>query len=234
MLTVENIKSGYDRYSVLHGISMVVGQGEIVALIGSNGAGKSTTLKTIIGIVKPQEGRIMLRDKRVDGLSTSSIRKLGISMVPEGRRLFAGMSVLENIQMGAYLRNDHSEVERDKGMVMSLFPILGDRCKQLAGTLSGGEQQMCAVARALMSKPTLLLIDELSLGLAPIVVQELVEKVAQLRDTGTTILLVEQDVTIALQVSDRAYILEQGEIMREGRSSDLIKDKSIIDAYLGI
>lgn len=176
----------------------------------------------------------MLRDKRVDGLSTSSIRKLGISMVPEGRRLFAGMSVLENIQMGAYLRNDHSEVERDKGMVMSLFPILGDRCKQLAGTLSGGEQQMCAVARALMSKPTLLLIDELSLGLAPIVVQELVEKVAQLRDTGTTILLVEQDVTIALQVSDRAYILEQGEIMREGRSSDLIKDKSIIDAYLGI
>lgn len=232
MLTLDNIYSSYGRYVVLHGISLNVEEGEIVALIGSNGAGKSTTLRTICGLQKIQKGKVIFQGKEIGGRSPQAIREMGIGLVPEGRRLFAGMTVKENLLMGAFLRHDDFRDEMEA--VMDMFPIIRERSNQLAGTLSGGEQQMVAIARGLMSSPTLLLIDELSLGLAPLVVQELVAKIASLRDTGVTVILVEQDVSTALSLSDRAYVMENGQIVKQGGSDLLLRDESIVECYLGI
>lgn len=234
MLSLRHVYSGYGSYSVLNDINIVIQQGESIAIIGSNGAGKSTTLKTIIGLLKPVSGEIKFRDENICRISPALIRKKGISLVPEGRRLFAGMTVRENLEMGAFLRDDNNEIRKDHEMIVAMFPILKERSGQLAGTLSGGEQQMVAIARGLMSKPELFMIDELSLGLAPFLVKELVAKIVKLREDRLTILLVEQDVNIALTLSDRAYVMEQGEIIRWGDSKLLLNDESIIKCYLGI
>jgi branched-chain amino acid transport system ATP-binding protein len=233
MLKLQSVHSGYGVYAVLHGISLDVQEKNIIALVGSNGAGKSTTLKTIIGTLKPKRGEIVFLGESISLKKPAMIRRMGLSLVPEGRRLFAGMTVQENLMMGAFLRDD-SEINKDYEMVITMFPILQERAGQLAGFLSGGEQQMAAIGRGLMSKPKLLMIDELSLGLAPLIVKELVKQIANLRNSGLTILLVEQDVKIALRLSDYAYVLEQGEIVKEGHSNALLHDSSIIEAYLGI
>jgi branched-chain amino acid transport system ATP-binding protein len=209
-----------------------VHKGEIVALVGSNGAGKSTTLWTISGLLKPKRGQITFQKKDVTGYGPAAIRETGISLVPEGRRLFAGLTVKENLEMGAFLRKD--DISNDLEQMLEIFPMARERSAQLAGTLSGGEQQMVAIARGLMSRPILLMIDELSLGLAPLVVGDLITKITQLRQTGLTMLLVEQDVNTALSISDRAYVMEQGQIVRFGESRALLNDESIIECYLGV
>jgi len=232
MLTLDGIHSGYGRYSVLHGVNMEVHKEEVVALVGSNGAGKSTTLQTITGLLRPKRGQITFRKKDITSYRPAAVREIGISLVPEGRRLFAGLTVKENLEMGAFLRKD--DLSSDLEQIMNIFPMVRERSEQLAGVLSGGEQQMVAIARGLMSRPILLMIDELSLGLAPFVVGELVSKIAQLRQTGLTMLLVEQDVNTALSISDRAYVMEQGQIVRVGESEALLNDESIVECYLGV
>jgi len=233
MLRLQNVHSGYGLYAVLHGINLEVQGKKIISLVGSNGAGKSTTLKTIIGTLKAKSGEITFLNESISQKKPAMIRKMGVSLVPEGRRLFAGMTVEENLMMGAFLRDD-PEIKKDYEMVISMFPILEERAGQLAGSLSGGEQQMAAIGRGLMSRPKLLMIDELSLGLAPLIVRQLTSEISKLRNNGLTILLVEQDVKIALKLSDYAYVLEQGEIVKEGQASVLLYDKGIIEAYLGI
>jgi branched-chain amino acid transport system ATP-binding protein len=212
---------------------MHVRAGELVSLIGANGAGKTTTLKTISGLLKPRKGSVEFMGENIAGLAPSKIVRKGLSHVPEGRQLFVKMSVRSNLEMGGYLLKDRDDVKERVGYFETLFSILGERKDQLAGTLSGGEQQMLAIGRALMAKPKLLLLDEPSMGLAPIMAHNVFKTIARLRDQGMTILLVEQNARAALHVSDRAYVMETGKIIMEGRSEDLLNHNQIKRAYLG-
>ncbi|HEX8148797.1 MAG TPA: ABC transporter ATP-binding protein [Pyrinomonadaceae bacterium] len=233
MLTLENISVGYGAIRALKGVSMHVEQGEVVTLIGANGAGKTTTLRTITGLLSPAEGRILFEGQEISGRPTHQLVARGISMSPEGRGVFANLTVRENLQMGAYLKKNKAEIAKDLERGFRMFPRLKERETQKAGTLSGGEQQMLAMARALMSRPRLLLLDEPSLGLAPLVVHTIFEAIDEIRGEGTTILLVEQNAHAALGHSDRAYVLETGRIVMEGPSKELAADPRIKEAYLG-
>jgi len=214
-------------------ISLTVNQGEVVTLIGANGAGKTTTLRTITGLLEPKNGRVMYEGKQISGVATHKLLPMGIAMSPEGRGVFANLTVRENLEMGAYIRNDKKAISDDMERGFTLFPRLKEREKQKAGTLSGGEQQMLAMARAMMSRPRLLLLDEPSLGLAPLLVHTIFEAIDNIRAEGTTILLVEQNANAALHHSDRAYVLETGRIVMEGDSKQLAADPRVKEAYLG-
>ena len=233
MLVLDNVSVNYGAIEALRGISMRVEQGEVVTLIGANGAGKTTTLRTITGLLEPREGSITFEGDEIGGKATHKLVARGISMSPEGRGVFANLSVRENLQMGAYLQKNRSQIAGDLKKVFEMFPRLKERENQKAGTLSGGEQQMLAMGRALMSRPRLLLLDEPSLGLAPLVVHTIFEAIDSIRKEGTTILLVEQNAHAALHHSDRAYVLETGEITMEGNSKELANDPRIKEAYLG-
>ena len=233
LLEVKNLVVSYGAIKALRGISFSVEQGEVISLIGSNGAGKTTTLHSISNLKKKNSGSISFDGTDITNLSADKIVKMGLIQVPEGRRVFANLSVKENLEMGAYLRKDKEQIKKDMEWGYELFPRLKERLSQLAGTLSGGEQQMLAMARALMSKPKLLLLDEPSMGLAPILVDEIFEIIKKISSAGTTILLVEQNAYKALSIANRAYILETGEITKDGNASDLITDKAVISAYLG-
>jgi branched-chain amino acid transport system ATP-binding protein len=233
MLSLENISVSYGAIKALKGVSMHVEQGEVVTLIGANGAGKTTTLRTITGLLSPTEGRLLFEGQEISGRPTHQLVARGISMSPEGRGVFANLTVRENLQMGAYLKKNKAEITHDLERGFRMFPRLKERETQKAGTLSGGEQQMLAMARALMSRPRLLLLDEPSLGLAPLVVHKIFEAIDEIRGEGTTILLVEQNAHAALKHSDRAYVLETGRIVMEGPSKELAADPRIKEAYLG-
>lgn len=233
VLRLENVHAGYGRMTVLKGISLDVQAGEIVTLIGANGAGKSTTLNTICGLIRVTEGRIQIFDQDMTNQSTALIVKSGLSQVPEGRRLFSDMSVQENLELGAFLRQDKAGIAADIAHCFELFPILHQRSQQQAGSLSGGEQQMCAIARAVMSRPKILLLDEPSLGLAPLIVKQIFSILAKLRDEGCTIFLVEQNARMALKLADRAYVLQTGQIVKSGSGSELLEDPEVRHAYLG-
>lgn len=233
LLEVKNLCVNYGAIKALHGISFEVNQGEIITLIGSNGAGKTTTLHSISNIIKKQGGQIIFNGEDITNLGADKIVARNLVQVPEGRRVFANLSVLENLQLGAYLRKDKPGIEKDIDRVFSLFPRLKERVKQPAGTLSGGEQQMLAMGRALMSQPKLLLLDEPSMGLAPILVDEIFEIIKRINADGTTILLVEQNAFKALSIADRAYVLETGEIKKSGKASELLNDDAVKNAYLG-
>ncbi|MDX2469125.1 MAG: ABC transporter ATP-binding protein [SAR324 cluster bacterium] len=235
MLRLEGVKSGYGRIEALKGIDLKIASGETVTLIGANGAGKTTTLMTISGMIKPTAGEIYFQGEPIGGKSPEEIVKAGIVHVPEGRRIFPKFTVLENIQMGAYLRNNKAEIKRDLDYVFDLFPILTERKKQIAGTLSGGEQQMLAISRALMAQPKLLLLDEPSLGLAPLIIRQIFEIIKKINKTHqTTIFLIEQNASLALKSVDRAYIMENGLIVASGSASELAQSDEIQKAYLGI
>ena len=232
MLVVDDVFSGYGKSQVLHGVSLYVNEGEIVALIGANGAGKSTLLKTISGLVQAQSGIIRFQNTEIQNLSAHRIVESGVSQVAEGRAMLKRMTVLENLRIGAHVRKD-KEIRQDIDQIFSKFPVLGERHDQLAGLLSGGEQQMLAIGRALMARPRILLLDEPSLGLAPMVVTEIFRTLRALRDDETTIFLVEQNARRALQVADRGYVLERGEITLEGTGQHLLDDEKIQQTYLG-
>ena len=233
MLKVQDLFVAYGGIEALKGISLEVPEGKIVTLIGANGAGKSTLLRTIVGLVKPKSGTISYNEQNITGLNSQKIVKTGITLVPEGRRVFPNLTVLENLQIGAYMRNDKEEIAKDIKWVYELFPRLEERSWQMAGTLSGGEQQMLAMGRALMSKPKLLMLDEPSMGLAPILVEQIFDIIRELHAAGTTILLVEQNAQMALQVANRAYVLETGKITLSGSGKELLESDSIKKAYLG-
>jgi branched-chain amino acid transport system ATP-binding protein len=236
MLRIENLYAYYDSIAALKGVSIEVPRGEIVSIIGANGAGKSTLLKAISGLIKTQQGRIVYKDNDIAGQPANKIVALGISQVPEGRQIFAHLTVQDNIHLGAYLyfkRRNRAEIEQRIEEVYQLFPILKRRVQQVAGTLSGGEQQMLAIARALMGRPELLLLDEPSMGLAPLVVREIFAVIKQLNKTGTTILLVEQNAKAAMNVAKHAFVLETGEIVLEGLTTDLLDNPKVKEAYLG-
>lgn len=233
MLKVNDINVYYGNIQALKGMSLEINEGEIVTLIGANGAGKSTLLKTISGLLKPKQGDIFYDGESISRKSVQSIVKMGISHVPEGRRVFANMSVEENLQLGAYLRKDKEGIKNDMNRVYELFPRLLERHKQLSGTLSGGEQQMLAMGRALMAKPHLLLLDEPSMGLAPILVKQIFTIIEEINKTGTTILLVEQNANLALSIADRAYVVETGRIVLSGNADQLNASEEIKNAYLG-
>lgn len=233
MLALDNIQVYYGAIHALKGISFTVNQGEIVTLIGSNGAGKSTCLKTISGLLRPKDGSIHFKNSDIATISAPQIVARGISHVPEGRRIFANMSVSENLDLGAYLRKDKEEIKKDKENIFALFPRLKERRRQLAGTLSGGEQQMLAMGRALMSRPELLLLDEPSMGLAPILVNQIFEIVQEINAKGTTILLVEQNARMALSIANRAYVLETGKIVLSGDAKEMMESEEVRKAYLG-
>jgi len=236
MLEVQSVNTFYGRIQALKQVSLCVRQGEIVSLIGANGAGKTTLLNTVSGITPPRGGRIVFDGRVISGMSPERIVGMGISQVPERRQVFSTLSVLDNLILGAYLRFRHDSratIERDLELVFGLFPILKERSKQPGGTLSGGEQQMLVVGRGLMARPKLLLLDEPSLGLAPLVVQEILRVVGQLREYGTTILLVEQNARAALRVADRAYVLETGHVVMEGTAAELAANEDVQKAYLG-
>jgi branched-chain amino acid transport system ATP-binding protein len=234
LLTVEGLQVGYGKVEVLHGIDLVVAPGEIVALLGSNGAGKTTTLRALSGLEPVRGGRVMLADKSLVGVSAHKITALGLAHVPERRRLFAPLSVEENLRLGGYLiRHQQAEIKRRIDAMYALFPRLLERRLQLAGTLSGGEQQMVAIARALILQPRLLVLDEPSMGLAPLVVRSIFAIIKRLRDEGMAVLLVEQNARQTLRVADRAYVLESGSILVEGAASTLAQDPRVQAAYLG-
>ena len=233
MLELTDIKVNFDAVNALKGISLHVDDGEIVTLIGANGAGKTTTLRTIAGILKPKSGKIVLQGKDITSTAAPEVVKLGISLVPEGRRIFSTMTVMENLEMGAYTRNDKVEIKKDYENVFKRFPRLLERKSQIAGTLSGGEQQMLAIGRALMSRPKLLLLDEPSMGLAPIIVKDIFDIIKDINKGGTTVLLVEQNASMALSCADRAYVIKNGEIEIEGKSQDLLNNEEVKNAYLG-
>ena len=233
MLKVTDLTVHYGAIQALRGISFDVNQGEIITLIGSNGAGKTTTLHSVSNIIKKTSGKVEFENVDITNVSPDAIVKTGLIQVPEGRRVFANMSVKENLEMGAYTRKDKAGIKADMEMVYGLFPRLKERIKQLSGTLSGGEQQMLAMGRALMSKQKLLLLDEPSMGLAPILVDEIFSIIQEINKTGTTILLVEQNAYKALSIADRAYILETGTVIKSGKASDLINDEAVKSAYLG-
>ncbi|MCI5519832.1 MAG: ABC transporter ATP-binding protein [Treponema sp.] len=233
MLEVKDLVVSYGAIKALRGISFDVDAGEIISLIGSNGAGKTTTLHSVSNLIKKVSGSITFDGVDITSLPADKIVQMGLIQVPEGRRVFANMSVKENLEMGAYLRRDKENIKKDMEWCYELFPRLKERLSQLSGTLSGGEQQMLAMARALMSKPKLLLLDEPSMGLAPILVDEIFDIITKISSSGTTILLVEQNAYKALSIANRAYILETGQITKTGKASDLITDKAVISAYLG-
>ena len=233
MLSVNDIHTYYGHIHALKGISLEVKEKEIVCLIGSNGAGKSTTLMTVNGILHPAEGRILFLGQDITTLPADKIAGLGITQVPEGRRILPRLSVEDNLEMGAFLVKDKKKIRKNRDEVYDLFPLLAKRHKQQGGTLSGGEQQMLAIGRALMSNPKLLLLDEPSLGLAPLIVEKIFDIVRQINDSGTTIFLVEQNANMALSISGNAYVMESGRITLKGAAKDLANDESIRKAYLG-
>jgi len=233
MLELQEVHVYYGNIAAVKGLSLRVMPGEIVTLIGSNGAGKSTTLRTISGLLRPRRGRVTFNGKRIDRTPAEEIVRLGIAHSPEGRRIFPRMSVAENLDLGAFLRKDRDGIAADKERVLELFPRLRERIAQKAGTMSGGEQQMLAVARALMASPKLLLLDEPSMGLAPVLVDLIFETISTIRESGTTVLLVEQNALAALRVADRAYVLESGSLNMEGPARELARDPEVARAYLG-
>ena len=238
MLRIKNINTFYGQVHAIKNVSLHLAEGEIVTLIGANGAGKTTLLNTLSGIVPPKSGQILFNDVEINHFPPHKIVRLGVSQVPEGRQVFKPLSVEDNLELGAYLhyriKGGKSEAKKDMGMVFELFPILQQRRKQLAGTLSGGEQQMLAIGRALMAKPRLLLLDEPSMGLAPMIVQEILKVIANLsREKKTTILLVEQNARAALKIAHRGYVLETGRLILEGTASELLENKDVQRAYLG-
>jgi branched-chain amino acid transport system ATP-binding protein len=233
MLEVVNLNVYYGVIHALKGISLKVNDGEIVTLLGANGAGKTTTLRTLSGLIKPTSGTILVDGKDITNTTPRERVRMGISQVPEGRRVFPEMTVLENLELGAFLRNDKEEIAKDLKMVFERFPILSDRRKQLAGTLSGGEQQMLAMGRALMSRPKILLLDEPSMGLAPLLVQEIFSIIRKINESGTTILLVEQNASMSLQIAHKAYVMEIGSIVLSGSGKELMQSDDIKKAYLG-
>jgi branched-chain amino acid transport system ATP-binding protein len=234
MLEIKNLTVGYGAINALHGVSLSVPAGGIVTLIGSNGAGKTTTLKTVSGLLKPKSGEIIYDGRNIAGLPPHEVVARGLSHVPEGRMIFANLSVLENLQMGAYLVRDKKVVRRDLESVFAAFPRLQERGQQVAGTLSGGEQQMLAIGRALMSQPKFLMLDEPSLGLAPLLVKAIFEKIVEInRERGLTILLVEQNANRALEISSFGYVLETGKITLQGNSAELRQNPQVKSAYLG-
>jgi len=233
MLEVQDVHTYYDNIHALKGVSLTVDEGEIVTLIGGNGAGKSTTLNTICGLLKPRQGRVLLEGEEIHLKPAHQIVGLGVSQSPEGRRIFSRLTVRENLEMGAFLRTDPDGIQRDMARVFELFPRLEERIKQVAGTLSGGEQQMLAMGRALMASPRLLLLDEPSMGLAPLLVEEIFRVVKQLNEEGTTILLVEQNALMALSVAGRGYVLESGRVVLDGAAEALQQDPDVQKAYLG-
>ena len=232
MLKIDNLHVSYGGIRALQGVSLAVPEGKIVTLIGANGAGKSTTLRTISGLVKADSGSITYEGQELLGLPINKILEKGIALVPEGRRVFTNLSVLENLRIGAYLRNDKAQIEKDLQWVYELFPRLKERSWQMAGTLSGGEQQMLAVARALMSKPKVIMMDEPSLGLAPLVVKGIFDIIRQINDQGVTVLLIEQNANMALKVADFAYVLETGRITLTGTGRELLVNEDVKKAYL--
>jgi branched-chain amino acid transport system ATP-binding protein len=233
LLTVDGIETYYGNIQALKGISFEVPEGSIVTLLGANGAGKSTTLKSISGLVPPARGTVAFKGRRIEGLPSESIVRLGISHVPEGRELFPELTVLENLKMGAYTRTDKRAIHQGLERVQANFPILAERRSQLAGTLSGGEQQMLAIGRALMAEPTLMLLDEPSLGLAPMLVEEIFRIIREIHKSGTTVLLVEQNANKALSIADYGYVLETGTIALAGESQKLRRDDHVRRSYLG-
>ena len=233
MLKVDNIDVYYGAIHAIKGISIEVPKGEIVTLVGSNGAGKSTTLRTISGLMKPKNGTILFEDKNIVGVPAHKIVGMGLCQVPEGRHVFANMSVMENLELGAYLRNDKDGIARDLEDVFKKFPRLLERKDQISGTLSGGEQQMLAMGRALMSRPRLLLLDEPSMGLAPLLVKEIFNIIKEINESGTTVLLVEQNANMALSIADKAYVLETGRIALAGTAQELASSEAVRKAYLG-
>ena len=235
MLRLENVQSGYGNILAVKGISLEVNQGEIITLIGANGAGKSTTLLTISGIVGCRSGRILLNGEEIHMLGTDEIVKRGICQVPEGRHIFPELTVQENLDMGAFMRNDTQQIRQDLDYVYSLFPILEERRNQDGGTLSGGEQQMLAVSRALMARPQLLLLDEPSMGLAPLIIKQIFEIIRKInQESNTTIFLVEQNANQALQIADRGYVIENGKITISGSADSLLNNQDVQKAYLGL
>lgn len=233
MLEIKNLNVHYGVIHALKDASLTVNKGEIVTLIGANGAGKTTTLRTISGLNKATSGQILLEGKDITNISASKRVEMNLSQVPEGRRIFPAMTIVENLEMGAYLRKDKANIKKDMEHVYELFPVLGNRKKQLAGTMSGGEQQMLAMGRALMSRPKILLLDEPSMGLAPLLVKEIFNIIVNINSTGTTILLVEQNAKMALSIAHRAYVIETGSIVMSGTGEELAKSDEIKKAYLG-
>jgi branched-chain amino acid transport system ATP-binding protein len=234
ILVIDNIHTYYGKIQALKGISVEVEEGEIVTLIGANGAGKTTTLRTISGLLQPRHGTILFEGEDLSNYAAHEIVFKGVAMVPEGRGIFTRLSVQENLDMGAYSRNDKATIAKDLDLVFTLFPRMKERRKQVAGTLSGGEQQMLATGRALMAHPRLLLLDEPSMGLAPILVESTFETIKAINDEGTTILLVEQNATMALSVADRGYVLQTGEIVLSDTAENLKQNEMVRKAYLGI
>jgi branched-chain amino acid transport system ATP-binding protein len=233
LLEIEDMHSYYGHIEALRGISLTVDEGEVVTLIGSNGAGKTTTLRSIHGILPPKQGRIIFAGEEIQGVPAHELISRGIAQSPEGRRIFFRMTVLENLEMGAYHRNDASGIREDMDRVFDLFPRLKERTKQEAGTMSGGEQQMLAIGRALMSRPRLLLLDEPSMGLAPVLVERIFEIIREINKQGTTILLVEQNANVALEIATRGYVLETGAIVNSAPAAELREDPTVREAYLG-
>lgn len=233
LLCIENINVYYGNIQALHDVSLTVAKGEIVSLIGANGAGKSTILKAVSGILTPRSGRILLADKDLVGVSPHRIVRMGVSLVPEGRGIFANMTVRDNLEMGAFTRNSREEIEKSVAEVFSLFPQLRERASQSAGTLSGGEQQMLAIGRAVVAKPDVVLLDEPSMGLSPLLVRDIFLLIREINRAGTTILLVEQNAFMALSVAHRAYVLETGAIALTGIASELRQNAKVRAAYLG-
>jgi branched-chain amino acid transport system ATP-binding protein len=236
LLKIRNLQTFYGRIRVLDNVSLSVKPGEIVTLIGANGAGKSTMLNCISSLIPSREGEILFQGQRINGRPPEEVVRLGICQVPEGRQIFQPLTVLENLELGAYLRygrRESSSIQRDLNMVFSLFPVLSERSNQVSGTLSGGEQQMLAIGRALMSRPNLLLLDEPSMGLAPRVVVDIFHTISRLRHEGLTILVVEQNARAALKIADRGYVLETGRIILQGTAAELLEDHDVKRAYLG-
>jgi branched-chain amino acid transport system ATP-binding protein len=233
MLKIVGLNVNYGAIHALHDISLEVKEGEIVTLIGANGAGKTSILRAISGLIPIKSGQVLFENKPIHNTPSFKLAKLGISHVPEGRRIFANMSVMENLELGAYIRNDKSNIAKDYEMIFDKFPRLKERIKQMAGTLSGGEQQMLAMGRALMVKPRILLMDEPSMGLAPLVVKDIFSIIKEINKSGTTVLLVEQNAHMALSIATKAYVLEAGKIVLEGDAKELLTNDSIRSAYLG-
>ena len=233
MLALDKLSVSYGNIAAVQDVSLEVHKGEIVTLIGSNGAGKSTTLRTISGLLRPRHGQVLFEGRRISGMAGHEVVKAGICHSPEGRRIFQRMTVSENLDLGAFLRKDNEQIAADRENVLTLFPVLRERMQQKAGTMSGGEQQMLAVGRALLGNPKLLLLDEPSMGLAPVLVDVIFETIAKIRDQGVTVLLVEQNALAALRIADYAYVLESGRLALQGDAADLLKDESLTKAYLG-
>jgi branched-chain amino acid transport system ATP-binding protein len=235
LLHVNQLDSYYGRSQTLHGVSLTVEEGELVCVLGANGAGKSTLLKNIIGLVKPRQGSIEFSGRRIEQMAAFQIVREGVTLCPEDKKIFSQMSVLKNLLLGAWVHgSDHSRIQKNLNDVFELFPILNDRQSQMAGTLSGGEQQMMVIGRSLMSNPKLLMLDEPSLGIAPLVVARIFEVIREINRRGTTILLVEQNASISLKTASRGYILETGQVILEGKAGDLLQDEKVKKAYLGL